>query len=115
MPSGSITNALIRCTRQDRKAEELFELTRPDLGLWVLELDYDQDSPQADQIDGICRHLWSHSDRLQSLHEGSIEYTLHLKFKLPEHEVIILPPSLSRLASVCGFSIELYAERNEVS
>ena len=115
MPSGSIINALIRCTRQDREAEGLFELTRPDLGLWVLELDYEQDSPQADQIDGICRQLRSHSDRLQNLHEGSADYTLHLKFELPEHERIILSPKLSQLASECGFNIELYADRNEDS
>ena len=113
MPSGSITNALIRCTRQDREAEGLFELTRPDLGLWVLELDYEQDDSQAVKIDGICRQLQSHLDRLQKLHEGSADYTLHLTFDLPEHERIILPPKLSRLASECGFNIEVYAERNE--
>jgi hypothetical protein len=115
MPSGSIVNALIRCTRQDRVAEGLFELTRPDLGLWVLELDFELDATQANQIDGICRQLRSYSDRLKILQEGSADYTLHLTFELPEHERIILPPKLSRLASECGFNIELHADRNEES
>ena len=113
MPNGYITNALIRCTRQDHEPEGLFELTRPDLGLWVLELDYTLDSTQADQIGEICLQLQSNSVRLQKLHEGSIDYTLHLTFDLPEIGRIILPPELCRLASECRFNIELYATRNE--
>ena len=113
MPSGSITNALIRCTRQDREAEGLFDATRLDLGLWVLELDYAQDGTQSEQIDEICRQLQSNSYRLQKLNEGSIDYTLHLTFNLPDHERIIIPPKLSGLASECGFNIELYATQDE--
>lgn len=113
MPSGSITNALIRCTRQDRAAAELFELTRPDLGLWVLELDYTQDGTQGEQIAEICRQLQINLLRLRNRHEGSADYTLHLKFDLPERERIILPPSLTRLASECGLNLELYATRDE--
>lgn len=113
MPSGSITNALIRCTRNDSEAAGLFELTRPDLGLWVLELDCEHDESQAVQIDGICRQLRSHSHRLQKLHEGSADYTLHLTLDLPEHERIILSPKLSRLAAECGLNIEIYADRNK--
>jgi hypothetical protein len=113
MPSGSITNALIRCTRQDTAAADLFELTRPDLGLWVLDLDYSQDGTQREQIAEICRQLQLDSLRLRELHEGSDDYTLHLTFDLPERERIILPPALSRLASECGFNLELYATRDE--
>jgi hypothetical protein len=113
MSNGSITNALIRCTRQDREAEGLFELTRPDLGLWVLELDYTRDGVQAEQIAQICRQVKANSARLQKLDEGSADYTLHLTFDLPERERIVLPPALSRLASECGFNLELYATRDE--
>lgn len=113
MPGGSIINALIRCTRQDREAEGLFELTRPDLGLWVLELDFTPDGVQAEQIAQICRQVRSNAGRLQKLEKGSFDYTLHLKFDLPEGERIMLPSSLSRLASECGFNLELYAARDE--
>ena len=113
MPSGSITNALIRCARQDREAEGLFEQTQPDSGLWVLELDYTQDGSQAAQIAEICLQLQANSARLKELHGGSFDYTLHLTCDLPEHVRIILPPMLSRLAWECGFNIELYANRNE--
>ncbi|MBP6602759.1 MAG: hypothetical protein KA250_13195 [Verrucomicrobiales bacterium] len=113
MPNGSIINALIRCTRQDHEAEGLFDLTRPDLGLWVLDLDYADGDPQAEQISEICRQLQANSVRLQKLREGSDDYTLHLNFDLPERERIVLPPTLCRLASDCGFNLELYASRDE--
>ena len=113
MPRGSIINALIRCTRQDREPADLFELVRSDLGLWVLEMDYPQDGTQADQIAEICRQLRLNLSRLRTLHEGSADYTLHLTFDLPEGERIILPPSLSKLAFECGFNLELYATRDD--
>jgi len=113
MPSGSITSALIRCTRQDSEAEGLFELTQPDLGLWVRELEFTRDSVQAEQIAEICREVQANSARLQKLDQGSADYTLHLTFDLPERERIVLPSSLSGLAYACGFSIELYGTRDE--
>jgi len=113
MPSGSIVNALIRCTRQDREAEGLFDLTRPDLGLWVLELDYTGDDTQVEQIAEICQQLQANLAQLRKLQEGSSDYTLHLIFDLPEHERIVLPPLFSRLASECGLNLEFYASRDE--
>ncbi|RYD39414.1 MAG: hypothetical protein EOP83_36815 [Verrucomicrobiaceae bacterium] len=91
----------------------MFELVRPDLGLWVLELDYTPDGVQAEQIAEICRHVEANLARLQKLEQGSAGYTLHLTFDLPEWERIVLPPALSRLASECGFNMELYATRDE--
>ena len=113
MPSASITNALVRCTREDSEAAGLFELTRPDLGLWVLVLDFTPDVHQAEQLAGIYRQLQANSVRLQKLREGGVDYTLHLTFDLPEREPIILAPSLVRLASECGFNLELYVAKNE--
>lgn len=57
--------------------------------------------------------MQAYSLRLQKLDERSADYTLHLKFELLERERIVLPPTLSRLASECGFSLELYASRVE--
>lgn len=113
MPSGSIINALIRCTRQDREAQGLFELTRPDLGLWVLELNFTSDGLQAEQLDQISRQVRANADRLRKLDHGSSDYTLHLKFDLPGGERVVLPASLSRLASECGFNLEIIAARDE--
>ena len=113
MRSGSITNALVRCKREDSEAAGLFELTRPDLGLWVLELDFTPDVHQAEQLAGICQQLEANSVRLRKLHEGSLDYTLHLTFDLPECEPIVLAPSLVGLASECGFNLELYVAKNE--
>jgi hypothetical protein len=112
MPSGSITNALVRCTRKDSDAAGLFELTRPNLGLWVLDLDFSPDDQQADQLAGICRQLANYA-RLHRLSDGSVDYTLHLTFDLLANDPIVLAPSLIRLASECGFNLELYAARNE--
>jgi hypothetical protein len=90
----------------------LFELTRPDLGLWVLELDFSQEAVQATQISEICRQVQANSAHLRGLNEGSTDYTLHLTFHLPEHERILLPPLLSRLASEWGLSLELYVTKD---
>ena len=113
MPGGSITNALLRCTREDSEAAGLFELARPDLGLWILELDCTPHVHQTEQLAGIYRQLQSVSVRLQKLSEGGFDYTLHLTFDLPEHEPIVLDPSLTRLASESGFKLELYVAKNE--
>jgi hypothetical protein len=113
MPSGSITNALLRCTRHDSEAQGLFELVRPDLGLWVLELDFIHNGIQAEQLADICQQIKANSVRLKKLDQGSADYTLHLTFDLLETERIVIPPSLCRLSSECGFNLELYATRDE--
>ena len=113
MQTGSITNALVRCTREDTEAEGLFELTRPDLGLWVLELDFTPSVHKSEQMAEICRQLQRNSVRMQKLSKGSFDYTLHLTFDLPGHEPIVLVPSLMRLAAECGFNLELYVAENE--
>lgn len=91
----------------------MFELVRPDLGLWVLELDYTQDGVQSEQIAEICRQLQANSVGLQKLYEGSVDYTLHLAVNLPQVDRIVLPPALSTLASECGFNLEVRVDRNE--
>ncbi|YCM42928.1 hypothetical protein V2O64_16595 [Verrucomicrobiaceae bacterium 227] len=106
-------NALIRCTRRDSAAADLFELVRPDLGLWVLELDYKLDGEQAEQLAGICDQLQLNLPGLRKLRNGSVDYTLHLTFDLLERQRIIFPPRLLRLASECGFNLELYTTRDE--
>lgn len=113
MSRGSITNALVRCTRKDREAAGLFELTRTDLGLWVLELEFIQSDQQADQLAHICRQLQANSVRLRQLHEGSLDYTLHITLDLPESEPIVLDPSFMWLVSECGLKLELYVAKNE--
>jgi hypothetical protein len=113
MTGPTLTNAVLRCTRDDDDAAGLFALARPDLGLWVLDLDWPPNVPLAEQLAGIHRQLQAHLVRLEKLREGSVDYTLHLTFDLPEHEPIVLPPSLISLASRCGFNLELYVSRKE--
>lgn len=109
IPNGSIVNALVRCFRKDHEAEGLFEHVRPDLGLWVLELDYTYGGSQAEQIAEICQHLHLHEARLKRLYKGSSDYALHLAFHQHEYGAITLPRKLSRLAAECGFYIEIYS------
>jgi hypothetical protein len=113
MTGPTLTNVVLRCTRDDDEAAGLFELARPDRGLWVLDLDWPPNVPLAEQLAGIHRQLQAHLVRLEKLREGSVDYTLHLTFDLPEHEPIVLPPSLISLASRCGFNLELYVSRKE--
>src|ERR1035437_7279899 len=113
MRRATITNALIRCTRSDRKAAPSFDLVRADLGLWVLELDSNPESAISDQIKEINGQLQMRINELQNIRDGSFDYTLHLTCDLPGTTPIILPIPLTGLASECGFNIEIYVRPNE--
>jgi hypothetical protein len=108
MPHATITNALIRCTRSDRQAAASFELVREDIGLWVLELDPGLGVTLSEQVAEIYGQLQMRSTELRNLREGSLDYTLHLTFDLPNTVPIILPTAWSNLASECGFKFEIY-------
>ncbi|MES2661435.1 MAG: hypothetical protein V4689_22635 [Verrucomicrobiota bacterium] len=108
MQHATITNALIRCTRSDREAAASFELVREDIGLWVLELDPGPGATLSEQIAEIYGQLQMRSTELRNLREGSLDYTLHLTFDLPDIVPIILPTALSDLASDCAFEFEIY-------
>jgi hypothetical protein len=64
-----ITNALIRCTRPDRLAQDAFELVREDLNLWVREL--------PETLDEIVRDLSGICPLLKTLELDSSDYRLH--------------------------------------
>lgn len=113
MRRATIANALIRCTRSDRKAAPSFELVRADLGLWVLELDSNPESTLSEQIIEINSQLQVRLTELKNIREGSFDYTLHLTCDLPDTTPIILPTPLTGLASECGFNIEIYVRPNE--
>ena len=94
-----ITNALIRCTRNDRIAQSAFELVREAPPIWVREL--------PETIDEILADLLTIRALLLELGTGSSDYTLHLAAILEDHHKILLPPELSELAGACGFVIEV--------
>ena len=112
-PRAIITNALIRCTRSDRKAAASFELVREDLGLWVLDLNSNPDLTLPEQIGEIYGQLQARLAELKNIREGGIDYTLHLKFNLTESTPIILSVALTELASECGFNVEIYVNTSE--
>ncbi|MFT6178261.1 MAG: hypothetical protein ACJAQT_005142 [Akkermansiaceae bacterium] len=97
--NGIITNALIRCTREDEIAHPVFEKVRNDLDIWVLEL------PEI--LNPLITDLTKHLPLLKQLRTNSSDYTLHLAVTIDEHRLISIPPSLSGLAHECGFSIEV--------
>src|ERR1035437_6956879 len=113
MRRATISNALIRCTRSDRKAARSFELVRADLGLWVLDLDSNPESTISEQIKDINDQLQMRLTELKNIREGGLDYTLHLTCDLPGTTPIILPIPLTGLASECGFNIEIYVRPNE--
>lgn len=94
-----ITNALIRCTREDRLAQEAFELVRKGLNLWVREL--------PDTLDEIVRDLSRICPLLKTLGSDSSDYTLHIAARIDELHPLVLPPAITQIAGDCGFAIEL--------
>jgi hypothetical protein len=113
MPNAIITNALVRCTRSDLRAAAMFELVSKDIGLWVLDLDINQDGTLSEQIARIYEQLQSIYTELSNLRDRSIDYTLHLTFDLPRTVPIILPTNLSTLAAECGINLEIYVNTIE--
>lgn len=99
MSEASITNALLRCTRGDDLAGEAFELVRPDLGLWVLEL--------PETFPEIVQTLGQHRSLLRALKTGGSDYTLHLAATVKDTCRLNIPPDMVGLAADCGFSIEV--------
>ena len=105
MSHATITNALLRCTRDDRLAESAFELVRKDLGLWVREL--------PENLDEVVQDLSKHRILLRKLATDSPDYTLHLAAKVDEYYSLRLPPELTEIAGDCSFTIEVYASTEE--
>ena len=96
-----ITNALIRCTREDQKASEWFECVQPELSIWVLEL--------PDELIDIFDELSRIKDFLKDLREGSHDFTLLIDATIDDQTSLKIPSTLSGLAGECGFSIEILA------
>jgi hypothetical protein len=111
--SAIITNALIRCMRDDIAASPVFELVREDLGLWVLELDFNFCEVWASQFESISDHIERHRVLLTSLAEGSSDFSLHITAEADETLPLRIPVRLSRLASECGFEIEIYTDTKQ--
>jgi len=55
--------------------------------------------------------LGEHLSLLTQLAEGSVDYTLHLNvdFGLERLSRVILPPNFLKVASLIGFTVEIYA------
>lgn len=106
----TLYNALLRCTRTDDLAHPVFELTREDLGLWILELTFgfkDQASLE-DGVKSVINRLSEHRALLKELAQDSSDYTLHITFSGNDTTRVILPLLLLELAASCGFQIEVY-------
>ncbi|WP_411825433.1 hypothetical protein [Luteolibacter sp. AS25] len=91
----------------------MFELANPDLGLWVLELEYTRGAAVADQVAEITKHLLASIDQLERIKKGSNDFTLHLTLELDENTPLVIPPNLSKMISEYGISIEAYNNQNE--
>ena len=94
-----ITNALIRCTRDDSLAQNAFECGREGMSIWVREL------PEC--FNDILSDLSDIRPLLQKLRFNSSDYTLHIAATIDHDHIVSLPPELLTLAGDCGFSIEL--------
>ena len=99
MSEATITNALLRCTREDRLAAESFELVRKDLGLWVYEL--------PESFEDIVDAVSEIRPLLQKLADGGSDYVLHIAATIDGRKRLSIPCRLAGLSAECGFLIEV--------
>jgi hypothetical protein len=99
MSEATITNTLLRCTREDDLAKGCFELVRHDLGLWVFEL------PVTFQE--IFGTVAAERTLLSSLSSGVSDYALHLAASVDEVHRLRIPREIAALSADCGFLIEV--------
>ena len=103
-----IDNALVRCLREDREAEPLFELAQAEFGLWVWELPSSLSADAEAQLELIWRELEHNRSRLIQLADGSREYVLFLSIATTGGAVLRFPHKLTRLVAECGMELEIF-------
>ena len=103
-----IDNALVRCLREDREAEPLFELAQAEFGLWVWELPSSLSADAEAQLELIWRELERNRSRLIQLADGSREYVLFLSIATTGAAVMRVPHKLTCLMAECGMELEIF-------
>ena len=103
-----VLNSLLRCTREDNKATDLFEPIVHVPGLWVLELGPIENEGWPVWLAETQRVLTANQQFLKSLAEGSRDYTLHLTVVCSELHALTIPPSLSQILGFCGITLEVF-------
>lgn len=106
-----VLNALLRCTREDRKAAPLFERVEKVPGLWVLELGPFADDSWTIWLSEAHQTLTRNEMLLKRLGTDSTDYTLHITVRFSDGLLAVtVPPSLSQILASCGIALEIYSE-----
>ena len=102
-----MTNALLRCVRQDSLEHPLFECANSGLELWVWEIPTAYGISWDRWMGQACQLLSSHLPFLSTLRSGSQGYTLFVEVADAIWPIRI-PQSLLAMAVTAGFEIEVY-------
>jgi hypothetical protein len=106
-----VLNALLRCTREDRKAAPLFERVEKVPGLWVLELGPFAEDSWTIWLSDAYQTLTRNEALLRSLGPDSNDYTLHITVRFSDGLLAAtIPPSMSQILASCGIALEIYSE-----
>jgi len=107
VPAPKVTNALLRCVRQDSLAQPLFECVNPESGLWVWEIPLAYGLAWDRWLDQTCQLLSSRALFLSTLCSGSHDYTLFVEVA-DATRPLRFSRSLLSVAMSAGFEIEVY-------
>jgi len=106
-----VGNALLRCTRKDRKAAPLFDHVEQVPGLWVLELGPFAEDSWSGWLAEAQQTLTRNEALLKSLGPDSSDYTLHITVEFFDGlRAAKFPPSFSQILASCGITLEIYSE-----
>jgi hypothetical protein len=102
-----VTNALLRCVRQDSLEHPLFECANSELRLWVWEIPTAYGITWDQWMDETIELLSSQASFLSTLCSGSSDYTLFVEVANSTWPIRISQPLLAMAVAV-GFEVEVY-------
>lgn len=108
LPHPAVVNAIVRCTRKDKKAAPQFHPAEHLPDVWILELAPVDRQPWPDWRKQALATLKKQKRKLLALAMDSADYTLHVAVDLTEpYHAASFTPEFCQFAAECGFAIEI--------
>ena len=100
-----ITNGCIVCREPMHTSLPGFDLVRPDLALWVMEVPWERFSTPPEQLDAICDFLEERRESLAAVGRRHQDFSLNLTVDRLDPSGLTIPTRLIEIGATHGFAI----------